>query len=518
MTQFNRLPLARLVMRAGRPLALAAVAGLGALVAGCSHQAIQPKLAAVDAQALGVNPTEPKPVSAQLPDWWTACGDAQLDALIAQALADSPTIQVAQTRLQRAQAQEMLSSGADKAQLQLTGKTDRQRFTEHGLYPPPVAGSTLTTGTLQLEGTWELDLFGKQRAEIEASLGARRASEADVQAARLLLSSQVARQYVQVGRLQAQREVAVRTLAQREEVLALIRQRVEAGLDTKVELRQGQGAVPDTRQQIAAIDEQISLARHALAVLAGRAPKSLDDLNVSLESLRAPEVPQGLPLDLLARRADVMAARWRVESTRGMSDAARATFYPNIDLTSYAGYNAIGLSRVLQASSLQWGLLPAIHLPIFDGDRRLGNLSARVADQDAAVATYNQAVLQAVQETVDQLDGVRAVARQQGEQQAAQSHIESAHDLAMQRYRAGLGAYLTVLSAESAVLAQRRQAVDLKARALDTRFALIRAVGGGWPAASASAQAASPTESPVVTPAASPLTQKNTPSQSGDRS
>lgn len=515
MTQFNRMPLARLVMRATRPLALAAVAGLGALVAGCSHQAIQPKLAAVDAQALGLNASEPKPVSVQLPEWWRACGDAQLDALIAQALADSPTIQVALTRLQRAQAQEMLSSGADKPQLQLTGKTDRQRFTEHGLYPPPVAGSTLTTGTLQLEGTWELDLFGKQRAEIEASLGARRASEADVQAARLLLSSQVARQYVQVGRLQAQREVALRTLAQREEVLALIRQRVEAGLDTNVELRQGQGAVPDTRQQIAAIDEQISLARHALAVLAGRAPKSLDDLNVSLERLSTPDVPRSLPLDLLARRADVMAARWRVESTRGMSDAARATFYPNIDLTSYAGYNAIGLSQVLQASSLQWGLLPAIHLPIFDGDRRLGNLSARVADQDAAVATYNQAVLQAMQESVDQLDSVRAVARQQGEQQAAQSHIESAHDLAMQRYRAGLGAYLTVLSAESAVLAQRRQAVDLKARALDTRFALIRAVGGGWPAASA--QAASPTESPVVTPAASPLTQ-NTPSQSGDRS
>lgn len=498
MTQFNRLSLARPVTWVSRPLCWFALVGWGALMTGCAHQAIQPKLAALDASALGVSASGPQPVSAQMTEWWRACGDSQLDALIAQALADSPTIQVAQTRLQRAQAQEMLSSGADKPQLQLTGKTDRQRFTEHGLYPPPVAGSTLTTGTLQLEGAWELDLFGKQRAEIEASIGQRRASEADLQAARLLLSSQVARQYVQVGRLQAQREVAMRTLAQREEMLALIRQRVEAGLDTQVELRQGQGAVPDTRQQIAALDEQLSLARHALAVLVGRAPKSLDDLNVSIERLRAPDVPQSLPLDLLARRADVMAALWRVESARGMSDAARATFYPNIELTSYAGYNAIGLSQVLQASSLQWGLLPAIHLPIFDGDRRLGNLSARVADQDAAVASYNQTLLQAVQETVDQLDSVRSVTRQQGEQQAAQSHIESAYDLATQRYRAGLGAYLTVLSAESAVLAQRRQAVDLKARALDTRFALIRAVGGGW------------TSAP-------PLTQ-NTPLQSGDRS
>jgi len=493
MTELKRLPLRRW------PLALVASA---ALAAGCSHQAIQPKLSALDAQSLGVEPAQPAQVSEDLSAWWTACGDTQLDALITEALSDSPSIQVAQTRLQRARAQEMLSSGADKPQVQLTGEVDRQRFTEHGLYPHPVAGSTLTTGTLQLEGSWELDLFGKQRAEIEASIGQRQAAQADLQAARLLLSSQVARQYVQLGRLQAQRDVAARSLAQREEMLGLIRQRVDAGLDTNVELRQGQGAVPDTRQQIAVLDEQINLARHALAVLVGRAPRALESLNVSLDKLNTPEVPGNLPLDLLARRADVMAARWRVEAARGMSDAARATFYPNIDLTTYAGYNAIGLSQVLRASSLQWGLLPAIHLPLFDGDRRLANLSARVADQDASVATYNQTVLQAVQEAVDQIDSVRSVARQQGEQQAAQGHIESAYDLATQRYRAGLGGYLTVLSAETAVLTQRRQAVDLKARALDVRFSLIRAIGGGWQPASAPA---------------TPVTQNN-PSQSGDRS
>ena len=483
-----------------RSLALAGLAGLTLLMSACSHQAVQPSLRPLDATRLGLTEASPMPVSADADAWWATCGDPKLAELIAQALEGSPTIQVAQTRLQRAQAQEMLAGGADKPQVQLTGQVDRQRFPEHGLYPPPVAGSTLTSGTLQLEGSWELDLFGKQRAEIEASIGQRRASEADLRAARLLLSSQVARQYVQIGRLQAQREVATRSLAQREEVLALIRQRVDAGLDTAVELRQGQGAVPDTRQQVAMLDEQIVLARHALAVLVGRAPSALDSLTVSLSGLQAPEVPQQMPLDLLARRADVMAARWRVESAKGMSDAARATFYPNIDLTSYAGFNAVGLAQVLKAGSLQWGLLPAIHLPLFDGDRRLGNLSARVADQDAAVATYNQTVLQAMQETVDQLDTMRAVARQQTEQRAAQGHFESAHELAVQRYRAGLTGYLTVLSAESAVLAQRRQSVDLTARALDARFALIRAVGGHWSAPS------------PRTP------QQISPSQSGDRS
>lgn len=518
MNGWNRWRGAQRRTQALQPWLRGGAIGVLALAAGCSHQGVQPRLSALEGRDLGVASAEAQPVSADLSPWWRDCGDQRLGALVEQALAGSPTIQVAQTRLQRAQAQEMLSGGATQPQLQLTGQADRQRFPERGLYPPPVAGSTLTSGTLQLEGSWELDLFGRQRAEIEASIGQRRASEADLLAARLLLSTQVARQYVHLGRLQAQRRVAERALAQREEMLALIRQRVDAGLDTGVELKQGQGAVPDTRQQVAALDEQVMLARHALAALVGQSPTALNDLDVSMEGLRAPAVPTSLPLDLLARRADVMAARWRVESMRGMSDAARATFYPNIELTSYAGYNAVGLAQVLRASSLQWGLLPAIHLPLFDGDRRLGNLSARVADQDAAVASYNQVVLQAVQDVVDQLGAVQSVARQQVDQQSAQGHLESAHGLALQRYRAGLGGYLTVLSAETAVLAQRRLSVDLQARALDARFALIRAVGGvGAPGPRLEPAVADPSAPPPPQPM-SPPTSRITPSQSGDRS
>lgn len=472
---------------AWRPCALVLLAGL--LSACASHQRVQPTLHELDTGSLGVSPPtalddQRAPLTqVEASSWWEAWGDARLSELIALALADSPTVQVAQARLQRAQAQERFARGSDLPQVQARAEVGRQRFTEQGLYPKPVAGSTLNTGTLQLEGSWELDLFGRQRAEVEASLGQRRAAQADVQAARLLLSSQVARQYVQLARWQAQRSVAERALAQREEMLALVRQRVDAGLDTGVELRQSEGALPDARQQVAWLDEQIMLARHALAVLTAQAPQALDDLRVSIDGIRAPDQPQNLPLDLLARRADVLAARWRAQSMARQSDAARASFYPNINLSSYVGFNAIGLSRVLEGGSLQWGLLPALHLPLFDGDRRLANLSGRVAEQDAATASYNQTVLQAVQEVVDQLGSVQAIARQQAEQGAAQQHIEAAYALATSRYRAGLGNHLTLLSAESAVLAQRRQAVDLRARALDARFALVRALGGEHPTA-----------------------------------
>ncbi|MCH8180703.1 MAG: efflux transporter outer membrane subunit [Proteobacteria bacterium] len=464
-----------------KPTGLAPAIALAALVSlsACStHPEIQPALQQIDTGRLGVQGVEPAPVAADQSAWWDAYGDARLSGLIRQALDGNPNMQAAAARLQRVAAQERIVRGADMPQLQASAEVNRQRYTEHGIIPPPLAGAVANTGTLQLAGSWELDLFGKQHAQIAASIGQTRASEADVQAARVLLSSQVARSYVALGRLQAQVAVLQRTLGQRDDILKLIRQRVQAGLDTTVELRQGEGALPDTRLQIEALREQVMLTRHALAVLTGQAPDALDTLEVQLEGLQVPALPSTVPLDLLSRRADVMAARWRVEASHHDIDAARANFYPNIDLAAYAGYNAIGLERVLKPGSWQWGLLPAIHLPLFDGDRRIANLQGRVAEQDISVASYNQTVLQAVQETADQLGSLQAIARQQTEQRAAQGHTEAAYALATERYRAGLGNYLNVLAAETAVLNQRRQAVDLQARTLDAQFGLVRALGG----------------------------------------
>lgn len=484
---------------------------LTALAACSTQQDVQPSVHALDTDKLGVQAAPAKDVSEQATIWWEAYGDAQLNALIKQALADNPSILVTQTRLQRAVAAETYARGNDLPQIQATGEVDRQRFSTHGMYPPPLAGSQWTTGTLQLEGSWELDLFGKRRAELESAVGQSRAARADLQAARLLLSSQVARTYLQLGRLQAQREVSARTLAQREEMLSLIKQRVQAGLDTNVELKQGEGALPDVRLQIEALDEQITLTRHALAALTGQAPGALDQLQVKLEAVQPQSMPDRIPVDLLARRADVMASLWRVEASGQQVNAARALFYPDVDLISYAGYNAIGLEQLLKASSLQWGLMPAIHLPLFDGDRRRASLQGKVAEQDAAQAGYNQTVLQAVQEAADQIASTQSVTRQRLEQQAAQQSAEAAYKLARERYQAGLGGYLNVLSAESAVLAQRRNAVDLQARALDTQFNLIRALGGSLQSTS---------RLPSVSAAIASPSQDHKPgtTQAGDRS
>jgi NodT family efflux transporter outer membrane factor (OMF) lipoprotein len=464
------------MLRTSLPVAL--VAALMTLAGCAAPDAVQPRLLAVDAESLGVVRIEPVPLSPDISPWWLVYGDARLSALVEQALAGSPNMQVALARLRGAAAQLNFAQATETPQVQASAEVDRQRYTANGILPKPLAGSIVNTGALQLESSWEIDLFGKQRAEMQSSIGQVRASEADVQAARLLLSSQVARSYVALGRLQAQMVVLQATLKQREDIFTLICQRVQAGMDTAVVLRQGEGALPDVRVQIEALGEQIMLARHALAMLTGQAPNAMDALDARLDALSRPTLPKSIPLDLLARRADVMAARWRVEASRHESDAARALFYPNVDLSSYAGYNAIGLDRLLKAGSWQWGLMPAIHLPLFDGDRRLANLQGRVAQQDASVAMYNQTVLQAVQESADQLASLQSIARQQAEQGDAQSLSEAAYVLAKERFSAGLGNYLDVLTVEAAVLSQRRQAVDLQARALDAQFSLVRALGG----------------------------------------
>jgi NodT family efflux transporter outer membrane factor (OMF) lipoprotein len=426
-------------------------------------------------------------------DWWRGYGDPALDALIERALAANPSLKLAQARLARAQAVAAGAQAADGPQLNAELDVTRQRFSATSIYPPPLGGSIRTLGTAQVGGGWEFDFFGRNRAAIEAAVGAVRSAQADAQAARIVLASTVARSYVQLGRLLAQRDVAARTLQQREQLLALIRQRVQGGLDTAVEQRQGEGALPDTRQQIEAIDEQITLARHALAALSAQPPDALTGLSPTLAAVQDLPLPAAVPADLLGRRADIRAARWRVEAATDETRGARAQFYPNVNLTAFVGLSSIGLNRLTEAASRQYGAGPALRLPIFDAGRLRANLRVKTAELDAAIESYNAAVLDAVHDAADQIGSLRSVQRQQAEQVRTQEAAEAAYELALQRYRAGLSGYLVVLNAEAPVLAQRRLAAELKARALETQIALIRSLGGGYAAEAEPAARASPT-------------------------
>lgn len=470
----------------GRPIAplaalCAAVCATFALAACVSSAGIAPQSQKLSPSSVGV-PAQ-SPAASVSDQWWSAFGESGLDTLVDSALATNPSLKLARDRIERA------TAATDAAQAnfgpRIDGELDlqRQRYTENGLIPPPIAGSVGSTGLLQLSGGWELDFFGKNADALAAALGNQRAAKADVQAARVLLAANVARSYFQLGGLFEQREVAERTLAQRKEVLALIRERVEAGLDTNVELRQGEASVPETARQIEVIDEQIAHTRHVLAALTAQPPGALETLRPRLRTVQAVPLPADIPADLLGRRADIEAARQRVEAATQDVAFSKTLLYPNINLIAFAGLSSLGVNRLINAGSEQYGAGVAIHLPIFDAGRLRANVRGKTAELDAAVDSYNAALIEAVHDVADQIASVQSIARQHTKQVEAQARSEQAYDLALQRFSAGLGTYLTVLSAEVNVLAQRRLGADLKARELDSQVALARALGGGYDAA-----------------------------------
>jgi NodT family efflux transporter outer membrane factor (OMF) lipoprotein len=191
-------------------------------------------------------------------------------------------------------------------------------------------------------------------------------------------------------------------------------------------------------------------------------------------------LPSALPADLLGRRPDVVAQRWRVEAAHRDVDSAKAQFYPNVNLAALVGVQTVSYGKLLSPDSRIPLAGAAITLPIFDGGRLRGNLGARDADYDLAVEQYNQTVLDAVREVVDRLASLRSVGTQNAEARTGLSAAEEAYGVAVARYRAGLGNYLQVLSAETQVLDQRNLQAELRYRELDLSIDLIRALGGGF--------------------------------------
>jgi NodT family efflux transporter outer membrane factor (OMF) lipoprotein len=457
---------------------LVALASAVVLLAGCASPGTPlRKLDETPAAAVGLSVA---PATAAPARWWATLGDAQLATLVDKALRDQPSLAAAQARVQQALALAQVTEAADGPQADLSASATRQRYPEHGLYPAPIAGSILNSGSVNAGFGWSPDWYGRQAAALASSLDQARAAQADAALAANALATQVARSYVGLARLAGQREVAVRTLEQRQEMKELTRQRVAAGLDTRVEEVQADSALPDTRNQIEALDEQITLARHQLASLTAQAPDALDALAPSLAQINVQRLPATLGADLLGRRPEVVAARWRVEAASQDIKVARTAFYPDINLTAFVGLSAIGLDQLFEAGSHQYGVTPALHLPLFDGGRLRAQLHGRQAELNAAIAQYNANVLDAVREASDAIGSLQSLERQRREQADALAGAQTAHELALQRYRAGLGSYLIVLNTESQWLAQRRAAVDLQARQLDTGIALIKSLGGGW--------------------------------------
>jgi NodT family efflux transporter outer membrane factor (OMF) lipoprotein len=414
-------------------------------------------------------------------DWVDQFGDAQLKALIDEALKASPTIEQAMARVRQAQAYGETARAGTLPRVDANYSLTRERYSAAAMIPPPFAGGWETENKGLLSASFDLDLWGKNRETMKAALSQAQASEADMQFAKLTLETAIARSYNRLARLFALRDIAAQEVERREQIDKVTAGRIAMGLDTEVERKSALANLATSRAAVTALDGNIATTRYQLAALVGAGPDR--GLAIGRPSLGAGDdvkLPDNLPADLISRRPDISAARWRVDAMMHEVKEAKAEFYPDINLSAAIGFDAFGFGRFLTAASRTASAGPAIHLPIFDAGALRAQLKGRYAEFDYAVAAYNQTLIAALSDIATQLGQIRSSDAQLVDTQWAQAAARDAEQLAVTQYKAGLTNQLTVLNADVVALNADQAVVDLKMSRRDQQIALASALGGGY--------------------------------------
>ena len=414
--------------------------------------------------------------------WWRAYADLQLDRLVSESTAGNPTMHIAQARIAKVQALSGVAKSALYPSIQADAAFTREKFTEHQFIPPPYAGNWSWNNQATLDLVYDLDLWGKNRSSLAAALDYVQVATAEAQEVQLALETLVVRVYVQLSLQYVMLDIAKETLQQRQDILDITRLRQAAGLSTEFDVKQVETPLPSARAEIERISESIELLRNQLSALAGKGPGDGEHILRPSLSFDLPiRLPEVLPAELLGRRPDVVAQRWRVEAAGKGIEVAKAAFYPNINLTAFAGWQSLGFAQFLSPGSLMQGFGPAISLPIFEGGRLRSQLGASTADYDIAVESYNGTLIRALEDVADQVVTLRSLQTQRVESNASNSLANRAYAITFRGFKSGLTDYVNVLNAQSQALVEAQRKAVVEARFLDTYAALMQAVGGGVP-------------------------------------
>ncbi len=452
----------------------------------------EPRITQLDSSHLGLSQSE-SPRAAE--GWWKVFGDDQLNQLIDQSLANSPSLGEALIRVRGAQVNAIAAGAKLRPGFAIDGEETYQRLSENYIYPPKEAGLGVAGGDMAWMGqttlglSWDLDFWGEQENALKQAHNKVIATELDSVTARLALSGAMAQSYVELYRAYAMADIAKQNELQRETLLKLTKSRLAAGLDTQLELKLAEAALPQARTARLQAEIARDLAIHNLAALSGQGADAYDKIGRPHITPDATlPLPNALTLDLLSRRPDILAAKARVEAATAGRAAAKAAFYPDINLKAFVGLQAVGLDKLTKSGSTIYGAGPAIHLPVFDSQRLKAGYIGATAELDESVASYNETVLKAVRDVADQLSRLESLKRQLAEANQTSAATEAAYKLAQSRYKAGLSSQLTVLNAETQLLNTRRDLVSLNTQLLITRVTLLLNFGGSF----------DPTSNPVL--------------------
>lgn len=414
-------------------------------------------------------------------EWWKRYDDAQLDALMQQALSRSPTLEQARRRFDTALSAVEIARAAGGASVIASGQVQRQRMSDNGLIPAAFLGfNWYNQGDLSLQFRYDFDFWGKTRSAVAAAVDDSRAAEAERSAAALMLASAIADSYFAWQADQAHLALARDTVAAIERSRSIGAKRVERGIDPPDFLHRADAQLAAAREAEAAHAGAAPIRLAALAALLGVSPSQLPPLVARPLPKTDAALPDNVGLDLLARRPDIAANRWRVEAAMRRVDQARAQYYPDISLGALAGLSSIDLDKLGQAGSRVFGFGPAIHLPLFALGQLDAQYGASQAQLAAAAAAYDASVVDAARDVAMQalnLKQIEARRRERANQLDAAIRLEGTADA---RERRGVVDARAALAARAETLQQRDAALSLDASAVAAEVALIKALGGGY--------------------------------------
>lgn len=426
--------------------------------------------------------------------WWREFGNSELNGLMDVALKENIGLKVAAARLRQAQALVRVEGARLLPFLDAEAEFENTRISENGVFAAlnrkEAAGANIVFGKINpFNFRYEFDFWGKNRAAMEAALGEAAAEKAELAEVLLQLTGAIARSYIHGMALRQQLDLAHDMAKLRRDLLNMDETRLQLGLDSADPVKQATIELEQINKREAGIRDQLDIQRNLLARLMGKGPDSTQNLFtgtvISPEKVR---LPTQLPLELLSQRPDLASALHRAEAAAQRVEVAKASFLPTIDLSAFAGVNALRMTKgasslanlLFSGSSFSYGIAPGLRLPLFEGGRLRGELSAQRAEYDGAVELYNETLLHAVQEVADSLSRwreTRAILEAHGRLLSAQHENLS---LAQVRFRSGLDDRRAMLARQHAVLDQEYALKNLQSDQLIAMVDLMEALGGGY--------------------------------------
>jgi NodT family efflux transporter outer membrane factor (OMF) lipoprotein len=415
--------------------------------------------------------------------WWTAFQDPEFDALAEQALAGNQDLRIAATRLDEARAQLSISRSALVPHL--SGNADPARLKTSAnrplaAYGSPNASTVQNDFVLDATLSYEIDLFGRVRRDIEASRAGRDQAQADYENARLVLVAQVASAYFTLRELDAESAVVRASIDAQQHSLDIITARHDLGFATGLDLAQQEALLAASRTQLELLQNQRAQNEHALATLLA-VPAPAFALPVATQAAwTVPLVPVGLPSEVLQRRPDVAAAERAMAAANARIGIAKAAYFPTLELLPTLGWESNALASLLELPSRMWSLGAAATGSVFNGGATGGAVRIASAQYTASVALYRQTILTAMEEVENGIVGLAQLSRAEAESAASVRGAQRALDIANDRYAGGVDTFLDVFTAQQALLAYRRETVQIEGQRMLAAVYLVKALGGGW--------------------------------------